>query len=337
VKHQPNTGGRSNLIRRRDLIALLGGAAVAWPRPARAQGTKKLPRLGMLVMGDGTSPIDDAVRQGLRELGYVEGRNLVVEFRGAAGHADRLAGLARELVALKVDVIFAGGSEPTVAAREATALIPIVMTSSNPVGLGFVRSLARPDGDITGVSLMAPELSGKRLALLKQIAPGIGKIAVMWDPNDPGAAFSLADTQAAARTQGVTLQILEVRDVEDFDGAFQAAAHERADAVIALPAPLMSRNGARIADLAMRNRMPSMLFGDGFAKAGGLISFGPSLIASYRRAAYYVDRILKGVKPAELPVEQPAKFDLVINLKTAKALGLTIPTTLLATADEVIE
>jgi putative tryptophan/tyrosine transport system substrate-binding protein len=325
-------------MKRREFITLLGGAAAAWPLAARAQQPAMLvPRLGILTQGAASSPFESAFRQGLRDFGFVEGQNLVVEFRDASGQPERLLSLALELVNLKIDVIFTAGSEATSAARQATSLIPIVMTSSNPVGLGFVANLARPGGNITGLSIMAPELSGKRLALLKEVTPGIAKVAVIWNPDDPSATFSLQETQAAAKTQEVKLQILEARRVEDFEGSFLTAKSEGAEAVIALPAPLMSRNGAQIADLALRNRLPTMLFSDQFAKAGGLISYGPNLVVLYRRAAYYVDRILKGAKPAELPIEQPTKYELVINLKTAKTLGLVVPPTLLALADEVIE
>jgi putative ABC transport system substrate-binding protein len=211
------------------------------------------------------------------------------------------------------------------------------MTSTNPVGLGFVASLARPGGNITGLSLLGPEVAGKRLELLKDIVPGIAKVAVLWNPDDPAAQFSLKETQAAAEALKVNLQILETRDVDAFDGAFLAATREGAAGVILLPAPLMSRNAGRIANLAMQSRLPTLFYSEDSVKAGGLISYGASLIAIHRRGAYFVDRILKGANPADLPVEQPTKFELVINLKTAKAIGLELPATLLALADEVIE
>jgi putative ABC transport system substrate-binding protein len=211
------------------------------------------------------------------------------------------------------------------------------MASTNPVGLGFVASLAKPGGNVTGLSLLGPEVSGKRLQLLKEMIPGVAKIAVLWNPNDPGAAFSLRETQAAAETLSVKLQILQAHDVDAFDSAFRAAIKEGSEAAVLLPAPLMSRNAARIADLAMSRRLPTLFFSEEAVKSGGLISYGANLVAIYRRAAYFVDRILKGAHPADLPVEQPTKFELAINLQTARALGLDVPPTLLARADEVIE
>jgi len=324
-------------VKRRTVLGLLGGAVVAWPLAARAQQAKPVSRIGMLSLASAMTPIEDAFRQGMRDFGYVEGQNLVLEYRGAAGRADRLAQLAAELVAANVDVIFTMGSEATRATRQATTSIPIVMTSTNAVGLGFVASLARPGGNTTGLSMLGPEVSGKRLELLNELIPGIVKVAVFWNPNDPSAEFSLKETQVAGEALAVKLQILETRDADAFDGAFQAATREDAAAVILLPAPLMSRNAGRIATLAMQSRLPTLFYSDDSAKAGGLISYGPSLAAMHRRAAYFVDRILKGANPADLPVEQPTKFDLVINLTTAKALGLTIPPNLLVLADEVIE
>jgi putative ABC transport system substrate-binding protein len=234
-------------------------------------------------------------------------------------------------------VIVASGSEATLAASKATTAIPIVMESSNPLGLGIVASLARPGGNITGLSLLAPEVSGKRVEILKQILPGITRVAVLLNPDDPGVAFSLKETEAAARSTALKLQILKVQDAAALDNAFQAAARERAEAIIVLPAPLMNVQAGRIAELALKNRLPTIYFSDDLPKAGGLVSYGVSATAIYRRLAYYVDRILKGANPGDLPVEQPTKFELVINLKTAKALGLTIPQALLLRADEVIQ
>jgi putative ABC transport system substrate-binding protein len=324
-------------MQRRDFLGVLGGAAVAWPLAARAQQPNRIPRVGVLASASATSPIEDAFRQGMRDLGYVEGQNVVLEYKDAAGRTDAFPQLAAELIAAKVDVIFASGSEATSVVRSQTKGIPIVMTSTNPVGLGFVASLARPGGNITGLSILGPEVSAKRLELLKDLIPGIAKVAACWNPNDPSARFSLKETEAAGEALMVKLQILETRDVGAFDGAFQAAVKENAKAVILLPAPLMTRNAGRIASIAMQYRLPSLFYSGDAAKAGGLISYGASLIDIYRRAAYFVDRILKGANPADLPVEQPTKFELVINLKTAKALGLTVPSTLLARADEVIE
>jgi putative tryptophan/tyrosine transport system substrate-binding protein len=319
-------------VNRREFIAGVGGAA-AWPLAAQAQ-LSKLARIGILTEGFNH---EESFLQGLRDLGYVKGRNLVIEFRDAGGSPERLVALAEDLARINVDLILATGSQATDAERRATTTIPIVMVSTNPIGLGFVASLSRPGGNITGLSLFAPELSGKRLELLKQIVPGIVLAAVLWNPDDPGAVSSLQETQNAAQTLGLQLQILETRSVDAFDNAFQAATREGAAAVLLLPAPLMGRNIDRIAALGLWSGLPTIFFSDILPKAGGLISYGVSLNAVYRRAAYYADRILKGAKPAEIPVEQPTKFELVINLKTAKALGVTIPETLLATADEVIQ
>jgi putative ABC transport system substrate-binding protein len=322
-------------MRRREFITLLGGAA-AWPVAALAQ-TNRVPRIGILSANPLSSIYANAFLQGLRDLGYVEGQNVIVEHRDSAHRSDGLSALAAELVKAKVDVIFANGSQATRAAQQITTSIPIVMISTNPLGLGFVASLARPERNITGVSLMAPEASGKRLELLKEVVPRLGNFAVFLYPNDPGAASSLKETVAAAEVIGLKPQILAVTDGNSVDAAFADAVKQGAQAVIPLPAPQMGIHMQRIADLALKHRLPTMYFADEFPKAGGLMSYGVNLAALFRRAAYYVDRILRGAKPADLPVEQPTKFDFIINLKTAKALGLTMPPTLLARADEVIE
>jgi putative ABC transport system substrate-binding protein len=320
-------------MRRRELITILGGAALVWPLGARAQQPARMPRIGVLV-----PPIrQDAIRQGLRDLGYVEGRNMLIEYR-PADPPDQLPGFAAELVALKVDVIIAGGSQAVLAAQQATKTIPIVMgASSDPVGTGFVASLARPGGNITGQSLLSPELSGKRLELLKEVVAGLSVVAVLWNPDDPPAALSLRETQIAADTLGIKIESVMVRAPDDFDGAFSSAVKAHPQALIALPAPLMTIHAGRIADLALRDMLPSIALNSEFPQAGFLMSYGPNTQDLYRRATVYVDKILKGARPADLPVEQPTKFELVINLKTAKALGLTVPTSLLARADEVIE
>jgi len=322
-------------MQRRVFITLLGGAA-ALPFAALAQ-THPVPRIGFLSVNPPGSINAKAFLQGLRDLGYVDGQNVIIEYRDTIGRSDGLSAVAAELVKAGVDVIFANGSEATSAARQVTTNIPIVMTSSNPLGLGFVASLARPEGNITGVSLMAPEGSGKRLELLKEIVPGLVNIAVFWNPNDPGATSSLKETAAAAEAMGLKLQVLKISDGNSIDAAFEKSVKLGAQAVILLPAPQIGIYTQQVADLALKNRLPSMYISDGFPKAGGLVSYGVNVAALFRRAAYYVDRILKGAKPADLPVEQPTKFELVINLKTARALGLVIPPPLLATADEVIE
>jgi putative tryptophan/tyrosine transport system substrate-binding protein len=323
-------------MRRREFIAL-SGAAVTWPLAAHAQQSRSIPRVGELTVALPTSPIDSSFRQGLRDLGYTEGQNLSFDFKSAEGKTERLKGFAAELVAAGVDVIFAAGSEATAAARSETASIPIVMVSTNPVGLGFVASLARPGGNVTGLSIFGPEVAGKRLELLKELVPHVTKVAAFWNPNDPGAQFSIQETEKAGAALGIVVQSIEMRTVDDYEPAFRAAVNGHAAAVVVLPAPLMSRNSEQLAGLATQNRLPAIFYSSEAVKSGGLISYGANLSQTYRRAAYYVDRILKGAKPAELPVEQPTKFDLVVNLKTAKALGLTVPPSLLAIADEVIE
>jgi putative ABC transport system substrate-binding protein len=323
-------------MRRREFNSILTAAVLALPLAARAQ-TNRVPRIGILSANPLSSIYAKAFLQGLRDLGYVEGQNVIVEYRDSAGRSDALSALAAELVKAGVDVIFANGSEATRAAHQMTTSIPIVMTSTNPLGLGFVASLARPEGNITGLSLMAPEASGKRLELLKEIVPGAVNIALFWVPSDPGAASSLKETVAAAEATGLKQQILTVTDGNSIDAAFEEAVKQGAQAVIPLPAPQFGLHLQRIADLALKHRLPTMYFSDELTKVGGLVSYGVNLFALFRRAAYYVDRILKGAKPADLPVEQPTKFELVINLKTAKALGLEVPATLLARADEVIE
>jgi putative tryptophan/tyrosine transport system substrate-binding protein len=324
-------------MRRRDFLTLFGGAAAAWPVAARAQQPNRVWRVGILEFQSRDSPYSVAFREGLRDLGYVEGQNLLVEDIEYGSRRERLADLAAELAHRNFDVILASGSEATRAARQASATIPIVMTSTNPLGLGFVASLARPGGNVTGLSLMGPDISGKRLQLLRELVPGLTIVALLWDAGDPGAQFSLHETQAAAEALLLKVRTVEIRSREDLDAAFQTATREGAQAVILLPAPVMNTNMMRISDLALRHRLATMYFDNSLPKAGGLASYGVSIVAIYRRAAYYVDRILKGASPADLPVEQPTKFDLVINLRTAKALGLTVPPALLTTADEVIE
>jgi putative ABC transport system substrate-binding protein len=324
-------------LKRREFITLLGGAAAILPVAARAQQRKTIPRVGYLTQRASVSPVEEAFQQGLRDLGYIDGQNLITEYRFAGGSVEKLPELAAELIALKVDVVFASGSEATQATRRQTTTIPIVTISTNPLGLGFVASLARPGGNVTGLSLLGPEVAGKRLDLLKQMVPGLARAAVFWNPNDPGAAFSLKETQAAAAKLGIQLQILETRTLDEIGSAFAAVAKEGAQAIVVLPAPLLDTNAARIAALAQSARLPTVFFSSGSVRDGALISYGTDFPAIWRRAAYFVDRILKGVKPADLPVEQPTKFELVINLKTAKALGLIVPDKLLARADEVIE
>jgi putative ABC transport system substrate-binding protein len=312
------------------------------PFASEAQQPVKVYRIGWLISGISPSepgPTAQPFRQALRELGYVEGQNLVIESRWAEGNPERLPDLATELVRLKVDVLVAGGSAATRAAQHATRTIPIVMTnSSDPVRLGFVASLAQPGGNITGLSSLAADLSGKHLELLTQTVPDLSRIAVLVNPADAGTLQSLHEMQVAAQAVGIQLHVLEVRQHEDLQRAFVAIQQEGAGALIVLGDPFLLTPYRRdIAALALQNRLPTMYPRRMGVEAGVLMSYGASLPDLQRRAATYVDKILKGAKPADLPVEQPMKFELVINLKTAKALGITMPPSLLLLADEVIQ
>jgi putative tryptophan/tyrosine transport system substrate-binding protein len=322
-------------VKRREFITLVSGAAASWSFAARAQQAKPMVRIGYLSILGGVS--EDAFRQGLRDFGYVEGQNLLVEWRRADETAGQLDGFVAELVARKVDVIVTVGSQATRAALQQTKTIPIVALSTNPVGLGFVVSLAKPGGNVTGVSLLGPEVAAKRLQLLKQSIPSIARIAVLWNPDDPAVHFSLEETQVAAAALALSLQILEARNADAIESSLLAASNERAEAVVLLPTPLFAKNAAQIANLAMQRRLPTLFYSVEGVRSGALMSYGADLLATIRRQAYFVDRILKGAKPVDLPVELPTKFELAVNLKTAKALGITIPDRLLATADEVIE
>ena len=280
---------------------------------------------------------DRAFQQGLRELGYVEGQNIVIESRWAKGDAGRLPQFAAELVRLKPGLIVTSGSTATRAAKDATITIPIVMTQDpDPVGNGFVTSLARPGGNITGLSNLNRELSGKRLDLLKEIIPKLSRMAVFGTAAFPGNAQELNEVKTAADAVGVKLQNLNIVNSEDINSGFQAAIKERADAVLVLPGPVFNAQRQQLATLAAKNRLPATYNSPEYVEAGGLMSYGASITDSYRRAAAYVEKILKGAKPADLPVEQATKFELVINLKTAKQIGLTIPPNVLARADKVI-
>jgi putative ABC transport system substrate-binding protein len=328
---------------RRAFLRTLAGGLLAAPLVADAQQPAgKVYRLGYLSVGSGTStylrPVE-AFRQGLRELGWVEGQNIVIEYRWAEGRVDRLPGLAEELVRLKVDVIAASPTPAALAARNATRTIPIVgMSLTEPVAVGLVASLARPGGNVTGVTYgVDTDIFGKQLGLLKEAIPKVRRVAVLWNPgNSPAQPLIMSSVKAAAQSLGLQLQLLEAREPGEFDGAFAAMAKERAGALLLPGDPMHFLHRARLADLALKGRLPSMSTQWQWVEAGGLMSYGPSLPDLYRRAATYVDKILKGAKPADLPIEQPTKFEMVINLKTAKALGLTIPTSLLQRADEVI-
>ena len=330
------------MIIRRAFLGTLVGAFVGVPGAAEAQQGGKVFRIGIL----GTSPPTDPASprlwgvffQRLRELGYVEGQNLVVERRFSEGKAERLPDLAADLVRLKVDVIVAAGGPPPLAAQKVTQTIPIVMTNqADPVGSGLVASLARPGGNITGMSLLNPEIVGKQLELLKAVVPRVSRVAIMRNPTNQTHALSLREAEAAGRSLRVQIQTFEARRPEEFDGAFAAMASERASALLVLGDPMFFLHRVRLADLAARQRLPTMFVQREHAEAGGLMAYGVNLRDSYRRSATYVEKILKGAKPADLPVEQPTRFELIINLKTAKALGLTIPQSLLIQADEVIQ
>ena len=320
------------------LILALILAVLAAPLAAEGQQVGKVYRIGYLSIASGPSPRTEALRQGLRELGYIEGKNITIEYRFAQEKADRLRGLATELVNLKVDLIVTGGPTATRAAQQATRTLPVVMAwGGDPVEARFVASLAQPGSNITGLTSMATELGSKRLGLLKEAVPHISRVAVLWNPSHSEASASFRETEGATRTLGLSLESIEVRSAADLEGAFRRAVTRHADALTVLLDPVTLLNEAKVAELAARSRIPSIFYERRFATAGGLMAYGPLDEDLHRRAAGYVDKILKGAKPADLPVEQPTKFELVINLKTAKALGLTIPPSLLQRADEIIQ
>jgi putative ABC transport system substrate-binding protein len=317
------------------LVVLLDVAVIA-----EAQPLTKHSRIGFLNVGTpATSPARQEVfRQGLRDLGYVEGKNIVIEWRYAEGKPDRLPAIAADLVRLKVDVIVTGGGISTRSAKDATVTIPIVMTQDiDPVGNGFVASLARPGGNITGLSTLAPEISGKQMELLKEIVPKFARVAVLGTTTNPGTAQALKETELAAGAFKVQLQYLDVLGSKDIDTGFQTASKARADAVLVLISSVLNTHRAPVVNLAVKSRLPVIYPFPEFVEAGGLISYGVSFADLWRRAATYVDKILKGAKPADLPVEQPTKFELIINLKAANQIGLTIPPNVLVRADKVIK
>jgi len=320
-------------------IVTLTLSLLAAPLAARAQQPTKVPRVGYLSDESGSLGLAsfEPLAKGLRELGYLEGRTIVFENRYADGKTEVLPGLAAELVRIQVDVIVTVGTPATRAAKNATETIPIVFTRiADPVALGLVASLARPSGNLTGVSLLSPDLNARRLEIVTEAIPGGRRVGVFWDPTFPPAALELREIERAARLLNVELQPLEVRAAEELEAAMLAVVGQRAQALIVVPALLFTEQRHRIAALAVKNRLPTMLSRREHVEAGGLMSYGTNYSAMYRRAATYVDKILKGAKPADLPVEQPMRFELIINLKTATALGLTIPPSLLFQADEVI-
>jgi putative ABC transport system substrate-binding protein len=307
---------------------------------AGAQQPTKIPRIGYLSAGGrfiSGSPRIETFRQGLRELGYVEGKNIVIEYRYAEGKLDRLPALAAELVRLKVEIIVSTGPAPTRAAKEATSTIPVVMTQdTDPVGNGFVASLARPGGNITGLATLAPELSGKRLELMKEIVPKLSRVAVLGTSTYPGNAQSFKEVELAAGAFGVKLQYLDVLSPRDIETVFRAASKRRADGLLVLSGPVLASQQTQVVELAVKSRLPAAYGQPQYVEAGGLMYYGPSFLDLSRRAATYVDKILKGRTPADLPVEQPMKFEFIINLKAAKQIGLTIPPNVLVRADRVI-
>ena len=321
------------------IVTLALGPFVA-PLPAGAQQPATAPRIGFLGSTGATAApqVVEAFRQGLRELGYVEGQNVAIEYRWAEGRYERFPALAAELVRLKVDVIVTGSVPGAQAAQHATWTIPIVMAvAADPVAAGVVASLARPGGNITGLSSMAPDLVGKQLELLKEVVPRLSRVALLWNPANASSAPQLREAEGAARVLRVRLQPLEVRGPDDFESAFAAMTRERVGGLLVLNDPILLAHRARVADLAVKSRLPAVSALREHPEAGGLMAYGPNLTDMYRRAATYVDKILKGAKPADLPVEQPTRFELVINLKTAKALGLTVPQSVLFRADHVIK
>ena len=320
-------------MKRREFIALLGGTA-AWPLAARAQQAATIPRIGIID----DSPIWNAFRHGLRDLGYLEGQNIVFDYRYAGGLPDRLAWVAVELVHRPVDLIATFGTPPTLAAKQATTTIPIVMMGvGDPVGSGLVSSLARPGGNITGNTILGPEVAGKRLQLLKEVIPSLSRVVFLWNPDNASHPAQLAELRVAVEALGIKLLPVPVRSSDEFDNAFAAMMRERPDAFLMTNDPFHQLSIGRIIDFLANNRLPGMFVTREVTVAGGLLSYGASLPDLFRRGAVYVHKILQGTKPADLPIEQPVKFELVVNLKTAKVMGLSSPESFLLRADEVIE
>ncbi len=329
------------MISRRKLVIALGASALVVPLGSFAQQQNKIWRVGFLALRSPTAsnPIVTygAFLQGMRELGYVEGKNLVIEWRLAEGKVERLPGLAAELVQLKVDVILAAGVQPTSAAQKATTTIPIVMGNSiDPVGSGFVASLARPGGNITGLSNLIGDLGPKHFEMLRSMAPKLSRVGILLNPTNSGHATILKTVQTAAQKSGVKILSMQARSPQEIESAFSTMTRHNAEAVIVSNDLFFNQQQRQIAELAAKNRLPSVAAVRAYVEAGGLMSYGPNFAENYRRAATYVDKIIKGAKPGDLPVEQPTKFEMFINRKTAKALGLTIPQSLLISADKVI-
>src|SRR5262245_12102309 len=330
---------RESAVRRREFIALVGATAVAWPLAAHAQSPRKMARIGWLGAGSRTASrhLVEAFLQGLRELGYVEGQTFAMEYRWAEGRQERLPELAVELVRLELDVLVALSTPVALAAKNATQTIPIVMMAIDAVGLGLIDSLSRPGGNVTGLSYLSGEIIAKRLQLLKELVPGLARVGVLSNPLAPSHPILWKETEVAAQRLGVALEALEVRQPEDFEAAFSTAKQRNAQALLAFEDPLTFPYRSQITALAASNRLPAMYAVREYPDAGGLMSYGANIVQLFRGPATYVDKILKGAKPADLPVEQPTKFELVINLKAAKALGLEVPPLLIAQADALIE
>jgi putative tryptophan/tyrosine transport system substrate-binding protein len=335
-----NRSKQAGMARKTIIIVSLVLLALGSFSPAYAQQPKKVPRIGVLV-GPSSSFFSariDAFREGLHDLGYVEGKNIAIEYRYAEGREDRFPDLAAQLVRLGVVVMVTTGTPATHAAKAATSTIPIVMSAiGDPVGAGLVTSLARPGGNITGLAIFSPELSGKRLELLKESFPRISRVAILWNPLNASASLSLKETQAASQALGLVLQLLEVRNPTDFGGAFELAIRGGDDALLPINDALVNAHYKEILEFAGKNRLPAIYAVPEYADAGGLMSYAPNYTDHYRRTATYVDKILKGIKPADIPVEQPIKFEFIINLKAAKRIGVTIPPNVLARADKVIK
>jgi putative ABC transport system substrate-binding protein len=322
-------------MKRREFITLLGGAA-AWPLAAHAQKASKVWRMGFIAHGH--ESFYDALFEGLREYGYEEGRNLIVERRYARGQAERFKEFAAEMVRLNVDIIIVVTTPAALAVKNATKTIPIVHPNAiDPLNTGLIASLAHPGGNLTGGAQLSAETSAKRLEILKKVVPRLSRVAALWNPANPALVLSWKETEGAARVLGVTLQSHEVQGPKDFASAFAMIAEERPNALLVLQDAVTMQQRNEIINFAIQKRLPSMFQEKGWAAAGGLMSYGENLPSMYRRAAYFVDRIFKGAKPADLPVEQATKFDMVLNLRTAKAIGLTMPDSIIGLADEVIE
>jgi putative ABC transport system substrate-binding protein len=326
-------------MRKNVIHFLLCATLLTFGSPVHAQQPAKVPRIGFLIAASTSANTarNDAFRHGLREVGYVEGKNIIIEWRSAEGKADRLPGLAAELVRLKVDIIVSGGPSTTRAAKEATSTIPIVMAQDpDPVGSGFVASLARPGGNITGLATLTPELSGKRLELLKEVVPKLSRVAVLGTSTRPGNAQELREVELAAGAFKVQLKYLDVLGPKDIETAFRAASQRQADALLVLGGPVLISHRTQVVEFVVKSRLPATYDRPEFVEEGGLMTYSVSSTDLFRRAATYVDKILKGAKPADLPVEQPTKFEFIINLKAAKQIGLVIPPNVLARADKVI-